>query len=788
MRKLVVISIVFILSASLTSGQLLMFQKNQENYSPNQDFSPELIYRVYPALQNDDLPRSVEIVGGQPNTYHDIIFNENYMEELTTKGYLIEPVRQINQPVSQSIIDQYYTFDEIEMFLENTLQQYPEITNLFTIGKSYEDRDIWCLEISDNPGIDEEEPGILFMGLHHAREWPTVSICISLIEKLTADYDNNQTIKNLVENRRIWIIPCVNPDGYAYDHDETQGRNWWRKNRHYLPTYDTYGIDLNRNYAGSTNADSNGMWGSLGMSHFPSNDLYCGSSQFSELETQAIQQFFISHNLCACISWHTYSELVLWPWGYSCDVQAPDAAYMGEVGIDIASRISKQDETGSYTPTQASGLYPTAGDTTDWMYGYSHYVLGKTVFAYTIEACSSFHPDPEVLTQVCKENVDGALFLLEEAETINKLQPRVLPPTNLMIHEHQDNAHTLNWTIANPASLPTKYKIQELSESQILTDDANELTELWEIDGFSITTAKSYSTDMSYTAHTEDNTVSSMTTKYPIEVSSPMQLSFYCWYDIEKDWDKAFVEISKDNRNYVVLDTFTGKSDQWNLCEYSLDAYQGKSVFIRFRYSTDDQTTGEGFFIDAIYPLIQYNSISIIENEWDETSIDLSEKPHDDFFYRVSGYNDVYGWGDWSMVQSLNTSMDDNYPPSRPLIQGNQQGKPGESYAYSIMSTDPENEDIYFYISWGDGEVVEWIGPYASGTEIIQTHSWDEENTFTIQVRAKDIYDMKSEWATLKVIMPKTNVFNSRIYEFLTYHPDLRELWENIFSLFNNIQ
>jgi carboxypeptidase T len=781
MKKLVLISLVIILTASLTSGQIINIVPKQSDNAVKSNESTKIIYRVYPCLRAEDVPRFSEIIGGKPGEYHDVIMSNDAVELLQSKGYRMEPIIESIPSSNLQLLNQYYTFPQIESSLEQTNDQFSSITRLFSIGKSYENRDIWCLEISDNPGIDESEPGVLFMGLHHAREWPTVSICMNLIEQLTTQYASNSSIKNLVENRRIWIVPCVNPDGYAYDHDQTQGQQWWRKNRHFLPTYDQYGIDLNRNYAGSVNGDPDGMWGSLGMSHYPSSEVYCGSNQFSELETQAIQQFFINHNICACISWHTHGELVLWPWGYTDDIQAPDDEYMGQVGREIASRITSQDGSGTYTPTQSSGLYPTTGDTADWMYGYSHYVLGKNVFAYTIEACLSFHPDEDVLTQVCKENLDGAIYLLNEAETINQLQPLVLPPNNLVFNK-QDDVYTLSWNVANPLSQPLKYEIQELSESSIITDTADS-DDRWNLNGFSQTSDRSYSSDESYAAQQENNVVSSMTTKYPIKVNVPMDISFYSWYDIETDWDMAFIEISEDNREFTVLDTFTGQSNGWTYHEYSLDAFLGKSLFIRFRYITDEQTTGEGFFIDDISPVVTYDAIETIQDNWQDTSINLENKPSDDFYYRVHGFNTAYGWGDWSMIKGLNESIIDNSPPMKPTIQGNQRGRAGEPYTYSIVTTDPEQNDIYYYVSWGDGTVTEWMGPYASGEEITLDHIWDAEQTYTIQARAKDNYNLVSEWATLQVIMPKTNTFYTHLLTYILQHEGLREIIDLFFSI-----
>lgn len=725
------------------------------------------LYQVTPPLHFEDLPKDAEIIGGKPGLYHDVILTESNIEKLKQQGYEINLIQSNERTISQSIIDTYPTFEETEEKLQTIATEYAEITNLFSIGKTYENRDIWCLEITDNPGQDEQEAGVLFMGVHHAREWPTLAICLNIAENLTNNYNSNAYIKNLVDNRRIWIIPCVNPDGYVYDHDLNDGNLWWRKNRHYIEDFDLYGVDLNRNYDGSTNGDPNGIWGSSGMSHYPNSDLYCGLEQFSEKETQAIKQFFISQDICASISYHTYSELVMWPWGYSEDVQTPDDTYISQVGIEIASRITSQDGTGTYTPTQSAGLYPVCGDTTDWMYGYSHYVLGKPHFAYTIEACKTFHPDESVLAQVCKENTEGALYLIEEAEQINNIPTRVIPPIIDTVEKNNDETYTLSWNVPNPISNPIFYEIKEYANMQLLTETAEEQTEDWILNEFSQTTTRAYTSEQSYRSHTDDAMVSTMTATHPLFVTAPIDLSFYCWYDIEENYDKAFIEISTDGRHYQIIDSYTGSSLDWEYKEYSLDRYHGSSIIIRFRYATDEGTTGEGLFIDDIYPSVNYQTITTLQDDITSNTYVISEKEEESYYYQVRGYNEAYGWGDWSMLQSLMPPTQNNNPPDKPIIQGPQRGNPEQEYTYQISTIDPDQDDIYYYIIWGDGSYEEWIGPYISGESFTINHMYEEEGNYKIEVRAKDTNGLRSEWGTLSVTMPKMKTRLPPFIEFL---------------------
>ncbi len=107
--------------------------------------------------------------------------------------------------------------------------------------------------------------------------------------------------------------------------------------------------------------------------------------------------------------------------------------------------------------------------------------------------------------------------------------------------------------------------------------------------------------------------------------------------------------------------------------------------------------------------------------------------------------------------------QDSNIQPDKPIIDGKIQGDAGKRYEYTFIANDPENNDIYLYVDWGDNTVDEWIGPYKSSEETIILHRWDQQGEYTIKVKAKDVFNEESEWATFKVSMPKSR--------FLLYSP-----------------
>ncbi len=277
----------------------------------------------------------------------------------------------------------YRNFTTIRDILYDIEAVHPEIAKVYDVGDSWEttqgiaERDVLAIKISDNVLVDEDEPEVLIMSLHHAREWVSSELVTELLTNITSHYGVDDRISWLVDNREIWIIPVVNPDGleYALEFD-----SMWRKNRRLNPG-GSYGVDLNRNYNGSENGDPLGAWGGAGTSDDPENDLYCGEYAFSEPETQAIRDLAYAHDFQIAFDIHSYSELVMWPWGYTTNKTADDASLVS-IGTQLAA-------INGYTADQSVGLYPTTGDSLDWLYG------GADVYSILFEIGREFHPARE---------------------------------------------------------------------------------------------------------------------------------------------------------------------------------------------------------------------------------------------------------------------------------------------------------------------------------------------------------------------------------------------------------
>lgn len=264
----------------------------------------------------------------------------------------------ISSSISGGLNGIYHSYMETQTFLSTLADQYSDQADFFSIGQSLEGRAIWGLKISDNADSKENEPNIYFMGCHHAREWISVEIPLLFAEYLLKNYSTDTRVKNLVDSAQIYIIPIVNPDGLEFT---IHNYRMWRKNRRYNGNL-IWGVDLNRNYGYKWGYDN------TGSSPEPGSQVYRGPSAFCEPETVAVRDFLLLNPPSGSISFHNYGQLILIPWGYTA---APPEDYdemydMAQHMRDLIYAVNNRNyEFGS----GATAIYPTNGDTDDWVYG-----------------------------------------------------------------------------------------------------------------------------------------------------------------------------------------------------------------------------------------------------------------------------------------------------------------------------------------------------------------------------------------------------------------------------------
>lgn len=326
-------------------------------------------------------------------------------QRLAALGYNSQPiVRTSDFPPADAA---YHNYAEMVAEIQATAAAHPEIVQLFSIGNSYEGRALWAAKISDNVAQDEDEPEALFVGQYHAREHLTPEMMLYLLDLFTSNYGSDPQITRLVDTREIYLIFSLNPDGSEYDIATGEYR-LWRKNRQPNSGHPAIGTDLNRNHSY--------RWDGIGSSPDPSSEIYRGSAPASAPEVAAMEAFVNSRvisgtqQIRVAISFHTFGELILWPYGYTYaaqpeDMPADDAATFVALGQAMAA-------TNGYTPHQGSHLYLTNGDFLDWSYGVHR------IFSFTFEmfpVWNDFYPSASVIAEQTARNREAVLLLLEYA-------------------------------------------------------------------------------------------------------------------------------------------------------------------------------------------------------------------------------------------------------------------------------------------------------------------------------------------------------------------------------------
>jgi carboxypeptidase T len=325
---------------------------------------------------------------------------------------LAHPVEELVWPLDFPPADSnYHNYAEMSDDISQVAGARPDIVSRFSIGQSYEGREMWAAKISDNVGVDEDEPEVLFLGLHHAQEHLTVEMTLYILHLLVDNYGSDAEITSLVNSREIYIIFNVNPDGGEYDVENGYYHSW-RKNRQPNPGSPYIGTDLNRNYGYK--------WGCCGgSSSDPSSGTYRGSAAFSTPEIAHVRDFVNSRvvggkqQIKTSITFHTYGELVLWPYGHTytdvpSDMTQDDHDVLATMGQAMAN-------TNGYTPQQSSDLYITDGAYEDWAYGV-HKVFAYTFEMYSVGSNPGFYPPDEVIPQQTSRNRQAVIYIMQQAD------------------------------------------------------------------------------------------------------------------------------------------------------------------------------------------------------------------------------------------------------------------------------------------------------------------------------------------------------------------------------------
>ncbi len=326
----------------------------------------------------------------------------------------------------------FFTYSEILGHMDNMALLFPNLVKTkaaISATNTHDGRPIYWMKISDNPNVDENESEMLYNAAHHAREPASVSQLIMYMYYLLENYNSKPEIKYLVDNLELYFVPMVNPDGYVYNQTTNpNGGGMWRKNRRDSQDGE-YGVDLNRNYG------YNWGYNSAGSSANTGSDTYRGPSAFSEPETQNIRTLCNAHQFKMVLNYHTYGNLLIYPWGYmaSTYTPAPDSTAF----VEYAKHLTHENHYTYGTGDQTVG-YVSNGTSDDWMYG--EQTSKPKIYAMTPEcgaASNGFWPAQSKIIGICKENITQnlhAAHLLLKYALVKDDEPRYISATSGFIN------------------------------------------------------------------------------------------------------------------------------------------------------------------------------------------------------------------------------------------------------------------------------------------------------------------------------------------------------------------
>jgi len=302
-------------------------------------------------------------------------------------GYLIEDVQAIIDEQEAERLKQnkegapldwfsnYHTYEDIVLETKRIAAESDIVTFFPSVGKTIQGRDIVGVALHGGPtsplarrnafGLPADLPKIVFIGGQHAREWISPATVMYIYNQLVTLYGTDPLVTAWLNQIAIVIVPVSNPDGY--DFAWTNNR-MWRKNRR--ANGGSFGVDLNRNW------DTH--WCGIGSSRNPASDTYCGTAPFSEPETTGISNLIKGlGNVISAIDWHSYSQLILRPWGWTT-APPPNNAYLTTLGNNLKAAI-KRTHNLDYTNQASWQLYHTTGSAADWFYEKANITISYTI-------------------------------------------------------------------------------------------------------------------------------------------------------------------------------------------------------------------------------------------------------------------------------------------------------------------------------------------------------------------------------------------------------------------------
>ncbi|KFV98291.1 Carboxypeptidase A1, partial [Eurypyga helias] len=260
------------------------------------------------------------------------------------------------QPLTTNTFDYatYHSLDEIYTFMDLLVAENPNLVSKLEIGRSTENRPLYVLKFSKG---GTNRPAVWIDTGIHSREWVTQASGVWFAKKIVLDHENDEGLASILDKMDIFLEIVTNPDGFVFT--QTQNR-MWRKTRSRNPGSACIGVDPNRNWDAG--------FGGPGASRNPCSETYHGPYANSEPEVKAIVDFVKSHgNIKAFVSIHSYSQLLLYPYGYT-SAPAPDPQDTHQISEKAVAALSSLYGTAYTYGSIITTIYQASGGTIDWTY------------------------------------------------------------------------------------------------------------------------------------------------------------------------------------------------------------------------------------------------------------------------------------------------------------------------------------------------------------------------------------------------------------------------------------
>jgi hypothetical protein len=489
--------------------------------------------------------------------------------------------------------------------------------------------------------------------------------------------------------------------------------------------YNANGVDLNRDYGY--------LWGGEGGSPGP----------FSQPETQIMRQNALENNFVLSLSYHTTEAIVNYIWNYKGQPV---------VDHDVVVQLSQQyGSHNGYWVVEGYDWYQTRGDTNDFSYGC------RGDIDWTIETQNSNIPQTwnlhrDAMLEIIDAADMGLTGIVRDADTGQPIAATIWveelywPCFN--DPEDGDYHRVLLPGTYNVIFRANGYEEQIINVEVIESDDPTVLdVSLNPSDDFyayQVTLCDFYD-PYNYPNNFQNNPTEGISALGPPDgICASLGVGGYIVLDMGEEG------IIVDHENETDFKIYEGGSTQDGYNVYVSSNWSGPWVNM-------GQVIGTNEFDLANYSIESAQFVKIAD---DDNGSPTEQNPGVDI----------------DAVQHLIYEViPPNNPPDSPEINGSTNGKVDVLYPYNFVTTDPDGDDVYYYIIWGDGNTSGWLGPYNSSIGISVNYSWSKKGDYEIRAKAKDVHDYQSDWTTLIVTIPREKI-NSRLIQMFERFPMLSKL------------